>query len=81
MACSEIMLGPLTYPNAGDSCWVCKNQDPPCSLWPSSFSPPWKACHFWDLGWEGGGGGEGGVITCATGEYAVIYSVFLLLRI
>ena len=29
-------------------------------LWPSSFSPPWKACHFWDLGWQGGGGGEGG---------------------
>ena len=25
------------------------------------FSPPWKACHFWDLGWQGvGGGREGG---------------------
>ena len=24
---------------------------------PSSFSPPWKACHFWDLGWQGGRGG------------------------
>ena len=32
------------------------------SFWPSSFSPPWKACHFWDLGWQGGwgGGGRGG---------------------
>ena len=32
MACGEIMLGPLAYPNVGDSCRVSKNQDRPCSL-------------------------------------------------
>ena len=31
-----------------------------CNSRPSSFSPPWKACHFWDLGWQAGGWGEGG---------------------
>ena len=47
---------------------------------PSSFSPPWKACHCWDWGWERGGGGGKGVTTRATREHHVIYSVFLLLR-